>query len=61
MNGNWESVIGLEVHVQLATESKIFSDAPVAAGGDPNSRACGVDLGLPACCPCSTSASSAWR
>ena len=51
MSTEWESVIGLEVHVQLATESKIFSDAPVAAGGDPNSRACGVDLGLPGVLP----------
>ena len=51
MSTEWESVIGLEVHVQLATESKIFSDAPVAAGGDPNSRASGVDLGLPGVLP----------
>ena len=51
MSTQWESVIGLEVHVQLATESKIFSDAPVAAGGEPNSRACGVDLGLPGVLP----------
>ncbi|MYB36646.1 MAG: Asp-tRNA(Asn)/Glu-tRNA(Gln) amidotransferase subunit GatB [Gammaproteobacteria bacterium] len=51
MSANWESVIGLEVHVQLATESKIFSDAPVAAGGEPNSRASCVDLGLPGVLP----------
>ena len=35
----WEPVIGLEVHVQLATESKIFSNAPVAFGAEPNANA----------------------
>lgn len=47
----WEAVIGLEVHVQLATESKIFSGAPNAFGAEPNRQACPVDLGLPGTLP----------
>ena len=47
----WEAVIGLEVHVQLATTSKIFSGAATAFGADPNSQACPVDLGLPGVLP----------
>ncbi len=48
---SWESVIGLEVHVQLATKSKIFSGASTAFGAEPNSQACAVDLGLPGVLP----------
>ena len=44
---DWEPVIGVEVHVQLATRSKIFSGASTAFGAEPNSQACAVDLGLP--------------
>jgi aspartyl-tRNA(Asn)/glutamyl-tRNA(Gln) amidotransferase subunit B len=47
----WESVIGLEVHVQLATRSKIFSGAATAFGAAPNAQACPVDLGLPGVLP----------
>jgi aspartyl-tRNA(Asn)/glutamyl-tRNA(Gln) amidotransferase subunit B len=47
----WEAVIGLEVHVQLATQSKIFSGAATAFGAEPNSQACPVDLGLPGVLP----------
>jgi aspartyl-tRNA(Asn)/glutamyl-tRNA(Gln) amidotransferase subunit B len=47
----WETVIGLEIHVQLATESKIFSGASTAYGADPNTLACSVDLGLPGVLP----------
>jgi aspartyl-tRNA(Asn)/glutamyl-tRNA(Gln) amidotransferase subunit B len=47
----WESVIGLEIHVQLATKSKIFSGASTAYGADPNTQACAVDLGLPGVLP----------
>ena len=47
----WETVIGLEVHVQLATKSKIFSGASTAFGADPNTQACAVDLGLPGILP----------
>lgn len=47
----WEAVIGLEVHVQLATRSKIFSTAPTAFGAAPNSQACPVDLGFPGTLP----------
>ncbi|MFC3283556.1 Asp-tRNA(Asn)/Glu-tRNA(Gln) amidotransferase subunit GatB [Litchfieldella rifensis] len=47
----WETVIGLEVHVQLATRSKIFSGASTAFGAEPNSQACAVDLGFPGVLP----------
>ncbi len=47
----WESVIGLEIHAQLATRSKIFSGASTAFGADPNTQACAVDLGLPGVLP----------
>ena len=47
----WEAVIGLEVHAQLATASKIFSGASTAYGAAPNTQACAVDLGLPGVLP----------
>ncbi len=47
----WEAVIGLEIHAQLMTRSKIFSGAPTAYGGEPNTQACAVDLGLPGVLP----------
>ena len=51
MNGRWEVVIGLEIHAQLATRSKIFSGAPTAYGAEPNTQACLVDLGYPGVLP----------
>ena len=47
----WETVIGLEIHAQLATASKIFSGASTAYGAAPNTQACAVDLGLPGVLP----------
>ena len=47
----WEATVGLEIHAQLATRSKIFSGAPAAAGAEPNRQACAVDLGLPGVLP----------
>ncbi len=47
----WEPVIGLEIHAQLSTTSKIFSGAPTRFGADPNTQACAVDLGLPGVLP----------
>jgi len=47
----WETVIGLEIHAQLATKSKIFSGASTAFGSEPNTQACNVDLGLPGVLP----------
>jgi aspartyl-tRNA(Asn)/glutamyl-tRNA(Gln) amidotransferase subunit B len=47
----WEVVIGLEIHAQLATQSKIFSGASTAYGAAPNTQACAVDLGLPGVLP----------
>jgi aspartyl-tRNA(Asn)/glutamyl-tRNA(Gln) amidotransferase subunit B len=48
---DWETVIGLEIHAQLATRSKIFSGASTAFGAAPNTQACAVDLGLPGVLP----------
>lgn len=47
----WESVIGLEIHAQLSTKSKIFSGASTHFGADPNTQACAIDLGLPGVLP----------
>ncbi|WON75017.1 Asp-tRNA(Asn)/Glu-tRNA(Gln) amidotransferase subunit GatB [Nitrosospira sp. Is2] len=47
----WETVIGLEVHAQLSTQSKIFSGASTAFGVAPNAEACAVDLALPGVLP----------
>ncbi len=48
---DWETVIGLEIHAQLATRSKIFSGAATAFGAEPNTQACAIDLGLPGVLP----------
>lgn len=47
----WETVIGLEVHAQLATKSKIFSGASTEYGAEPNTQACAIDLGFPGVLP----------
>jgi aspartyl-tRNA(Asn)/glutamyl-tRNA(Gln) amidotransferase subunit B len=47
----WETVIGLEIHAQLATKSKIFSGASTAYGAEPNTQACTIDLGMPGVLP----------
>mgnify|MGYP006266700843 FL=1 len=51
MHSQWEVVIGLEIHSQLSTQSKIFSGAATAYGAEPNTQACAVDLGLPGVLP----------
>jgi hypothetical protein len=47
----WEVVIGLETHVQLTTQSKIFSGSSTAFGAEPNTQASIVDLALPGALP----------
>jgi aspartyl-tRNA(Asn)/glutamyl-tRNA(Gln) amidotransferase subunit B len=47
----WETVIGLEVHAQLQTTSKIFSGASTRYGSEPNTQACAVDLAFPGVLP----------
>ncbi len=47
----WETVIGLEVHIQLLTQSKIFSSAPTRYGAEPNTQANLIDLGMPGVLP----------
>jgi aspartyl-tRNA(Asn)/glutamyl-tRNA(Gln) amidotransferase subunit B len=51
MSAAWEVVIGLEIHTQLATKSKIFSGASTAYGAEPNTQACLIDLGYPGVLP----------
>ena len=48
---DWETVIGLEIHTQLSTKSKIFSGSSTSYGGEPNKQASYVDLGLPGTLP----------
>ncbi|MEO1036128.1 MAG: Asp-tRNA(Asn)/Glu-tRNA(Gln) amidotransferase subunit GatB [Pseudomonadota bacterium] len=48
---SWETVIGLEIHTQLATDSKIFSPAPTQYGAAPNTQAHLIDLGFPGVLP----------
>ncbi|MCO6441825.1 MAG: Asp-tRNA(Asn)/Glu-tRNA(Gln) amidotransferase subunit GatB [Nitrococcus mobilis] len=48
---DWEAVIGLEIHIQLATKTKIFSGAATAYGAAPNTQACAIDLGMPGVLP----------
>jgi aspartyl-tRNA(Asn)/glutamyl-tRNA(Gln) amidotransferase subunit B len=50
-NKSWEAVIGLEIHVQLATNSKLFSGASTHFGALPNTQACNIDLALPGVLP----------
>ena len=47
----WETVIGLEVHLQLATQSKIFSGSATTFGAEPNTQASAVDLAMPGMLP----------
>ena len=47
----WETTIGLEIHAQLLTKSKIFSGSSTSYGAKPNTQACAVDLGLPGVLP----------
>ena len=51
MNNDWELVIGLEVHAQLKTESKLFSSSPNQFGSDPNSNVNFIDAGMPGMLP----------
>jgi aspartyl-tRNA(Asn)/glutamyl-tRNA(Gln) amidotransferase subunit B len=48
---SWETVIGLEIHVQLNTNSKIFSGGATQFGAMPNTQACAIDLGMPGVLP----------
>ena len=47
----WEVVIGLEIHTQLTTQSKIFSGSSTAFGAEPNTQASLIDLGMPGVLP----------
>ena len=47
----WEVVIGIEIHTQLATNTKIFSGSSTVFGNDPNTQASLVDLAMPGVLP----------
>ena len=51
MKNGWEAVIGMEIHAQLATATKIFCGCAVQTGGEPNANTCPVCLGLPGALP----------
>jgi len=48
---SWEVVIGLEIHAQLTTKTKIFSGSSIAYGAEPNTQASNIDLGMPGTLP----------
>ena len=47
----WEVILGLEVHAQISSKSKLFSVAPTSWGGGPNSQVELVDCGMPGALP----------
>ena len=47
----WETVMGLEVHVELATKSKIFCSCTTEFGGEPNTHCCPICTGMPGTLP----------
>jgi aspartyl-tRNA(Asn)/glutamyl-tRNA(Gln) amidotransferase subunit B len=51
MKNGWEAIIGMEIHAQLATETKIFCRCATSFGHEPNSNTCPVCLGLPGALP----------
>ncbi|MCC6214326.1 MAG: Asp-tRNA(Asn)/Glu-tRNA(Gln) amidotransferase subunit GatB [Polyangiaceae bacterium] len=51
MSARWETVVGLEVHAQLLTRTKLFCGCPTSAGAPPNVQVCAVCLGLPGALP----------
>src|SRR3974377_1611530 len=52
--GDWEVVIGMEVHAQVTSRSKLFSGASTAFGGEPNSHVSPVDAAMPGMLPVTT-------
>lgn len=51
MKEGWEAIIGMEIHAQLATKTKIFCGCAIDVGSEPNSHTCPVCLGLPGALP----------
>ena len=49
--GDWEIVLGLEVHAQVISDAKLFSGAPTAFGADPNTQVSLVDAAMPGMLP----------
>jgi aspartyl-tRNA(Asn)/glutamyl-tRNA(Gln) amidotransferase subunit B len=50
-SGPWEVVVGLEVHAQIVSNTKLFSGAPAAFGGAPNANVASIDAGMPGMLP----------
>ena len=50
-SGDWEVVIGMEIHAQVTSQSKLFSGAATAFGGEPNSQVSLVDAAMPGMLP----------
>ncbi len=59
--GDWEIVIGMEVHAQVLSNSKLFSGASTEFGAEPNSQVSFIDAGMPACCRSSIGSASSRR
>jgi aspartyl-tRNA(Asn)/glutamyl-tRNA(Gln) amidotransferase subunit B len=59
--GDWEVIIGLEVHAQVTSQSKLFSGASTEFGRPANSNVSLVDAAMPGCCPSSTRNASSRR
>src|SRR5262249_47587096 len=51
MSAEWETVVGLEIHVQLKTRTKMFCGCEVGFGFEPNTRTCPICLGMPGVLP----------
>ncbi|HWK33199.1 MAG TPA: Asp-tRNA(Asn)/Glu-tRNA(Gln) amidotransferase GatCAB subunit B, partial [Hyphomicrobium sp.] len=49
--GDWEVIVGLEVHAQVASQSKLFSGAATSFGADPNSHVSLIDAAMPGMLP----------
>jgi aspartyl-tRNA(Asn)/glutamyl-tRNA(Gln) amidotransferase subunit B len=60
MTTAWEPVIGIEVHVELSTESKMFCGCEVTFGGEANTKVCPTCLGLPGALPVANSVAMDW-
>lgn len=59
--GDWEIVVGLEVHCEVISKAKLFSGAPTAFGAEANTQVSFIDAGFRECCPSLTMNASVRR